>query len=391
VRKYFPVNPVFPHPAISLKKFLRGISFTIFILPFLCNIYAQENPADKLWAEAQAKMQSGRFKEANADFEQFALKAVNNDSRLPEAMFNQGFALSREKGIAFASTLRPWESLIKRFPKSEWSAKALGEIITYYTNLNDPKANTYRRQLTEQFPGSPVTISLTRAEADKLFTDKKYTEAMRLYSTIESSLDENGKKNFLLSKMLAEAGSSPAKLLEAAETVFLSGDDTDKALLQTAKELYLEVLTKSNQLSAEQIARAKTRLGWCHYAGIPDYAEADKAEKLWGEVIAQGKKDDLWVGESQWRLIQLYAGPMNFQKEGQWKVSIKYCDEMIKNFPIGQFRHEQALFSKAWLLRCHGQWQDSLQAFNQLISEYPNKAKQKVIQDYIQECQEHLK
>jgi len=213
---------------------------------------------------------------------------------------------------------------------------------------------------------------------------------MKLYSTIESSLDENGKKNFLLSKMLAEAGSSPAKLLEAADKVFLSGDDTQKEILQTARDIYLEALKSPNQLSAEQIARAKTRLGWAYYQGTPDWKDIDKAEKIWREVIAQNPKNNEWAIESRWYLVYLLAGPKNYQKEGEWKNAIKMSEEIIALAPPENQRREQAMFINAWLYLAWKDHQSALPLFEKYATTYPYSSKQPAIQNYIKECREKL-
>ena len=298
--------------------------------------------------------------------------------------------MAKDKSTAFAGALRVWESLLRRFPSSEWSAKALGEIVLYYSNLKDPKANTYRRQLVEQFPESPSTVAVIGAEADRLFADKKYADAAKAYAQIESSLDENRKRNLILSKTLIEAGSSPSKLLEAADTVFLSGGDEQKDILQTARDLYLEALKGQNRLSKDELARLKTRLGWAYYQGTPDWKDIDKAEALWREVIAQNPKDHEWAIESRWYLVYLLAGPKNMDKPGEWKNAVKMCEEIMDASPLEHFRREQAMFVRAWLYWAWKDYQTALPLYEEYGKAYPSSKKQPAIQNYIKQCREKI-
>ncbi|WP_286004343.1 tetratricopeptide repeat protein [Geitlerinema calcuttense] len=365
----------------------------VLLMAFMLDCPAQESapapdPVTALWQEAHGQFASGSFKDAAKGFEQFVSRIPQDDPRLPEALYLQGSALTRDKGMAFASALRVWETLPRRFPSSEWSARALGDIITHYDANNDPQSERFRRQLLEQFPSSPVTVSIITAQAEKLFTAKKYPAAA--YLSVESSLDESGRRNLLLARTLAEAGSNPRKLLEAGDMLFLSGGDEQKDILQAARDIYLEALKGQNQLSKDELARLKTRLGWAYYQGTPEWKDIDKAETLWREVITQNPKDNEWAIESRWYLVQLHAGPKQMKDDASWKKAVQYADDIIKNAPAGTIKHEQSMFAKAWLCWAHSSWADALSAFNEFIRLYPEKRENPFVKSYIAECKEKI-
>lgn len=64
------------------------------------------------------------------------------------------------------------------------------------------------------------------------------------------------------------------------------------------------------------------------------------------------------------------------------------CDQIVKVQPVGSFPHEQALFSKAWLLTVHDQGKAAVAAFEDLAADYPEKMKQPPIQLHVKRAQE---
>jgi hypothetical protein len=58
---------------------------------------------------------------------------------------------------------------------------------------------------------------------------------------------------------------------------------------------------------------------------------------------------------------------------------VALCKEIEMEQPVGSYPHEQALFSRAWLLTVQEQGQLAVDAFDDLIAAYPEKANQPVI------------
>ncbi len=196
-------------------------------------------------------------------------------------------------------------------------------------------------------------------------------------------LDEAGLSKLSVARGLSSAGSDPLKLLEAANRQMETNQVEAATMLY---QLYLQDNPKG-----AGVGEAKCRLGWCLYTNkkVKDKktdkkTDYDQAEKLWKEVIAQGPMKDRWVGESQWHIVQLLAGPRY-----KWEEAVKLCDVIAKTFP-GEFRQEQALFSKAWLFCAHKQWVASRAAFVELIKAFPEKAKHPPIIEYIERCDKNL-
>jgi len=59
--------------------------------------------------------------------------------------------------------------------------------------------------------------------------------------------------------------------------------------------------------------------------------------------------------------------------EQNWKKAVSICDSIVREQAKGTFPHEQALFSKAWLLTVHDQGQQAVRAFDELATAYPEK------------------
>jgi hypothetical protein len=116
--------------------------------------------------------------------------------------------------------------------------------------------------------------------------------------------------------------------------------------------------------------------------GDKNYAKADA---LWKEVIRKGPAKDEWVAESHWHQVQLLAGPL-----GKGKEAVALCEKVAAAQEPGSFRHEQALYSKAWLLWTQHEWKPSLEAFTALVKAYPAKNIHPAIVEYIKDCHRHI-
>jgi outer membrane protein assembly factor BamD (BamD/ComL family) len=98
-------------------------------------------------------------------------------------------------------------------------------------------------------------------------------------------------------------------------------------------------------------------------------------------VIAAGPAGSEWVGESQWHLVQLNAGPKD-----NWKEAIALCEVLAKTVPKERKLHEQAMFARAWIYWSKNDWAKARVAFQDLIAAYPEKASHPPIMEYLAQC-----
>jgi len=210
--------------------------------------------------------------------------------------------------------------------------------------------------------------------AETAFAAGKYTEAIATFSRVEKKLPIEAANHLMIAWAMQNASSDPATVLLSAQSLIKDQKE------DLAVQLYTTFLKKFPQ--SPHVAEAKTRLGWCLYDG-GDVAKIERAEQLWREVIAAGPLTGEWVGECQWHMVQLLSGPKN-----QWKQAAELCVQIARTFPKGSFRHEQALYSRAWLFWAKKDWPSGVAAFEALIAAYPAKAQHPPIVRYLEECRQ---
>jgi tetratricopeptide (TPR) repeat protein len=261
--------------------------------------------------------------------------------------------------------LRSFSHITSRHPKTEWAAQSLAEQIPIHLQRrNANAAQRCRDDLLRHHPKSPTTARIWSAIADQHFATQRYKEALSIYQAIEPSLSNEAADKLTLAKVFSDGNGDPAKLIPIAEKAMDQNRDA------FARLIYEHLLPSAHPRHLPQI---RTRLGWCLYID-PTKESLIRAETLWREVIKTTRPSDRWYAESKWHLVQLAAGPQN-----DWKKAVAICQEIEREQPVGSIPHEQALFSRAWLLTVQEQGQVAVDAFDQLIASYPEKAKQPVI------------
>jgi tetratricopeptide (TPR) repeat protein len=234
------------------------------------------------------------------------------------------------------------------------------------------KEDCLRRLLTG-FPNHPVTIRLYTAEARARLAAKDYAGAAAWFQKVEAGLAPADREQFKFAQTMASPQRVDPKVLLTMANEQLTKNEVGQAI-----QFYEEYLQRFPDVAGAN--EAKTKLGWCYAL----QKQMDKAERLWQSVIARGAAGDPWVGESQWNMIRLLAGPKN-----KWEDAAKLCETVAKNFPK-QFRGQQAMFTRAWLYWAHGKWQPARAAFEDLVKAYPDVLQHPPIQEYIQQCDQHL-
>ena len=262
--------------------------------------------------------------------------------------------------------LKAFSSITSRYRKTEWAAQALAaQIPIHLQRRNASAAQRCRDDLLRHHPNSPTTASIWTTIADQCFAQQKFKQAAQIYQAIEPSLSQEAAEKLTLAKVFSEGNGDPAKLIPIAEKAM------DQNRSSFALAIYENIARSPN--AARHLPQIHTRLGWCLYME-PTKENLTRAEALWRDVIESTKPGNPWYAESKWHLVQLASG-----HQGDWKKAVAMCEEIEREQPVGSFPHEQALFSRAWLLTVHEQGQAAVDAFDQLISDYPEKGKQPVI------------
>ena len=279
-------------------------------------------------------------------------------------------AQSQAKQVNIDEALRNLSGLVFRFPKTEQAAQAIEQQALLHEKRRNPSAaKDLREDLLKHYPESPTTASIWPAAADRLFLTGNFKEALEIYQQIESLLSAKSLKNLKSAKILATASGDPKKILKIAEISLNDGD------LNLAKLLYGQ-LTRSAR-AKRRLAEINTKLGWCLFlqGGNRNFK---KAGELWRDVIRENRPDDPWYAESKWNLVQMAA-----DIENDLKKAISLCDSIVEEQAVGTFPHEQALFTKAWLLTMQDQGQAAVSAFNEFAAAYPEKMQHPPIKQFM--------
>lgn len=348
----------------------RATCCAIFVLILASLSIARSHDATSdVLVQAKSLSEARKFPDALKMLDAYT-RANPRAKDAPAAFLLKGRCEELSKGAISAEGERTWEWLIRTYPDSDEAAQAFQNLIRFYASRSRPDmVEKTRQRLLRQFPGHPVVMETLLAEAKNLAAGGEHGKALAIYEKISEGLSPADRQQMELCR-LAAAG-DPESLFTAAQATFLANP-------LEAEGFYEAYLKKKGDPA--NLSQAKTRLGFC-YSRSKDPQKIEKAEKLWKEVIARGPPSDEWVMESRWYSIQLLAGPKN-----QWREAIRELDAILRVSSRGAFRHEQALFTKAWLLWANKQWADAAKGFQLLVETYPAKATHGPIQFYLQDC-----
>jgi tetratricopeptide (TPR) repeat protein len=271
---------------------------------------------------------------------------------------------------------RTFNTVITSARGTDWAAKALEETAKLHeVRRNRTGAQQARDALLRDYPDSPTTIRVWSSIADRHYQSGQFKEAVAIYEQLAPSLRGNARQQFESAKAIVESGGNPSRLLIAANQALKNNRR------ELAKNLYQ--LIAGQRTSPQVLAEARVKYAWCLYSdgGPENLAEA---EKIWSSIASQEPKSE-WGGQSRWHLVQLHAGPKR-----EWQKAVEMCAAIARDFPAGSFRHEQALYTRAWLLRTHKQWQEANVAFEDLVRYYPAKASHPPIIRYMEEITDGL-
>ena len=329
--------------------------------------------ADKTLLQiAESHFKNGEF----AQTERLLTESLNQNPSGPDAeasYFILGQAQARQN--KFDAALRTFTGCVFRFPKTETAAKALEQQALIHDRRNNAtEVRRLRQQLLTNHPTSPTTIRIWTETADELFEQGKFAEAVAIYRQLDGKLPPKSERNLSAAKILADGIRNPQTIISLADQA-LADDDRGMATM-----LY-EQLAKSPTIGSD-LPKVQTRLAWCLSLQRNEQSR-DRAIKLWQEVIRNSRPSDPFHAEAKWHLVRHAAGP-----ERNWQKAVSLCREIIAGQPAGSFRHEQALFSKAWLLTVHNQGEAAVAAFERFAAAYPEKAMQPPIRRHRERAEE---
>lgn len=328
--------------------------------------------------EESAKLiKSKKFEEARQALERYTRSNPSAED-LGLALLLKGRCQIRSKDASIRrEALLTWERLVIRFAKSNEAAEALNELADAYSAAkNSSKARDYRERLLREFPEHPVAVSVWFSQAEEMVSAGRHADALAILKRMEKNLTPEQRARMDLVEAMTTAGGTPARLVEEADRIFIRNP-------AEAAVLYQEYLKRSP--TGSDSSRAKARLGFC-WARAPDPKDRAKAEQLWREVATRGPPSDEWVIESRWYLVQMLAG-----QSGEWRKAVSELDEIIKVVRPGTFRHEQSLFTKAWLSWANQDWRGALAGFQELVKAYPSKGDHEPIRFYIEDATAKLR
>ena len=349
---------------------------TVFaLLLLLGTAFAQTNapalsPADTLWKQARTTLEAKQYAKAQPLFTDF-LKRYQADPRAAEARICVGICDFRQGQTPRA--LDVWNRTVNMelMQKRVGPGLLLGleQLSSYYrTEQKLPELNKVLGQMQSLFPNDSVTAREHLLAANARFEAGDFAAAVALYEKA-GQLKGTDADNYKTARALASGGQTAASMIASADK-----NQVENAPAVAAR-LYEEALKLNPNVNEKH--EAMTKLGWCVYLQ-EDY---EKAEKIWRAVVASAPKGDEWRGKSRWHLVVLNAGRYNNDKE-----AIALCEEQAKEFD-GGFLGQQAVFTKAWLLKTAGKWKEAKQGFEQLLAAYPATANCPPVFRYIEECE----
>lgn len=359
-------------PNSLAPDFFFHCSRVTLIFVFL-SIFANAAPPQSPLELAKTEIKAGRHGSA----EKLLTVSLQSDPRgadADERYFLLGQSLSAQNRTDEA--LRTFAGMVSRFPNTEWAAQAIEMQATLHIARKNPsEAQKLRDQLLERYPKSPTTSRVWGDLADELFQENKFKESVAIYRQLEDSLSPRSTEQFQLAETLSKGITDTSMVLAAADTAL------KKNQVSRAKTLLKIILDSGDLKSGDNSILVK--YAWCIYLeGGPE--NLTEAEKIWTSIARKEPKSETGSA-SRWHLVQLHAGPKQ-----EWEKAVKLCALIAADMPSGSFRHEQALFTRAWLLRTHKDWPNAKQAFAELIANYPAKASHEPVIGYIEEIEEAL-
>jgi tetratricopeptide (TPR) repeat protein len=322
---------------------------------------AKPEPAPKTpFQIAEAHFKAREYAQA----ERLVTEQLNTNPGGPEAAASYyllGHAMERQNKLDEA--IRTLSGCVARFPGTEAAAQSLDlQATIHLQRKNAGVAKRLHDQLLSEYPKSPTTLRIWAGNADGLFREGKFAEALAIYERLDGELPAKTQRNIGAARILAERGSDPQRIMPVADQILADGDRELAAMLY-------EELVKSPSIGRD-LPLIQTRLAWC-LSLLRNEESRDRAVKLWQEVIRSTRPSDAVHAEAKWHLVRHAAGP-----ERDWKKAVNLCDDIIAAQTPGSFRHEQAMFSKAWLLTVHNQGEAAVEAFDRFAAAYPEKAAQ---------------
>jgi TolA-binding protein len=319
---------------------------------------------------ARALFRDQQFADGEQLLQQF-VRSQSNHADADEARFLIGRAQVRQERHDDAR--RSFEWIVNANPRSEWAARSLEQLALLAERSRNPSgAQDHRRRLLRDHPDSPTTATVWLGIADTHFRDQEYRQAAELYQRFETALDARQRSRLAVAEVLAGSATDPAVVLEhVVDSLRNNRIDTAQALARAVQRQF-----PRHPAAAEAALREGQTL-----IARGDRESAEQARDLFASVFNHTAATDEVTELARWELIRVNAGPLADIAE-----ALKWCEIAINTSTRGEFRHQQAMYSKAWLLWAHRRFEPALEAFEEFAAAYPEQGASAPIQAYIEDC-----
>jgi TolA-binding protein len=407
----YPNSPV----AVQARSYLGDTLFRAGQYPEAAGTYSQllqmgngaNYRAHALFWRAESMFQAGAFEQAEEGYSHF-LRSYPRGSRVEEALYGLGWAqLSAQKHRAALETFRRLErefprsrfresllyakvysyltlkqsgaaqdlyrQLQREFPRGTWTGAATLEFArTAYESGDYDTAASLGRQLVEASPASPLAPVARVLQADLLYREGRFAEAIEAYrraerdglpghvlerTLLKRALASYQRRDFTnaaadLDSLLQQFPNSPA----AAEAAFWLGESR---FYNRQYRQALQAYQRVPQSSARYPDALYSR-GWVHYQSS-DWLKA-VAEF---EALVRNYPEAAVRSEALYRIGEVQFNLKNFDK------AIGAYQQLVREYPEDKLV-PSARFRIGWVRYKNGQTAQASRDLSEVVRDYPN-------------------
>ncbi len=299
--------------------------------------------ADKVYYElGWALKEAGQEKESAAAFAEL-VKQCPGSSRVAESQFLVGEANYKDGKFQSASTA--YSAALEKAGKTELGEKSAHKLgWAYYRLDNAAEAQQAFGYQRANWPQGPLVADATFMEAECLFKQKKYSEALTAYDRVKDPSAEEFRVLTLLHKAQALGQTKPPQEAERRATWQKSLDALDKLAKEYPKTSYLPEALYERGWALQNLDRQDEAMGeYQQVLGKSNGEAAARAQFMIGELQFQQKKHAEAVKSfflviygypfPQWQGDAAYEAARCFEVLKKKTQAIKQYQELVDKFP----------------------------------------------------------